>query len=667
MPDIETIRVIIPLQKVVKINVGTITGGTFTPGIEPANWFLGGPISGAPALASFRPLEPEDMEFAAILDEDNIFTGVNTTPGLRIGTQLVSADTTLTKLDFEVLVSASGGNRTITLPAAIGDGQIYRVKKIDATDNTVTVAAQAGDLIDGQASVVLSTQYADATVIDADVDVWDRFSNLGGLDPTDVARLSVHNIFTALNTFKSVQFSTRTVTADYSVAALDFEILVNAATGNVTISLPAATGSGRTIHVKRIDATGNTVIIDAAGSDTIDGAANLSLPSQWIGGFLFDAASGYWAQLSTAIDLTDIPKLSLPNVFTQVNTISGIRHKTRTVTSNTALLANDYEVEVDASGGAVIITLPASSANGQVFRIKKIDGSLNPVTVTPQLGDLIDGDSSVVIDVQYAGLTIIDAATGAWDNTFSLPTDVALKSQANIFSDINTFTAIRLSTRTITADYTVDPSDFEILVDASGGDVNVTLPQALGTGMSFRAKKIDSSGNLVTVTAFTGDLIDDSISVSFDEQFASVAVFDAAIGYWDNETPLEGGGGADFGVNGRVRDLYPVRGFAFDVFDGTDWVEQVRYVEPSTGPPVSAQVGYYWRPEIVDLTTLKAFPTVGNDLSTRLDAMYGAASNVAAFSIYTLETGAASGGDPGQVAPDDYNVSTNDVHWKQRL
>jgi hypothetical protein len=148
-------------------------------------------------------------------------------------------------------------------------------------------------------------------------------------------------------------------------------------------------------------------------------------------------------------------------------------------------------------------------------------------------------------------------------------------------------------------------------------------------------------------------------------------LIDAAPGYWDNtgsDASGGGGGGADFGINGRVVDLNPIKGFAFEVFDGTDWIEQTRYTEPSSSPPPTTDVSDYYKPGITDLAGLKAFPTVGNLTDSRMTCLYGAGSNVSdSYAVYLLRTGAADGGDPGQVAPDDYDAGTNNVHWEQKV
>ncbi len=63
-----------------------------------------------------------------------------------------------------VLVNATGGNCTITLPAAAARGS-YTIKKIDATANTVTLTGQSGATIDGNADHILTDQYSYITVV----------------------------------------------------------------------------------------------------------------------------------------------------------------------------------------------------------------------------------------------------------------------------------------------------------------------------------------------------------------------------------------------------------------------------------------------------------------------------------------------------------------------
>lgn len=83
------------------------------------------------------------------------------------------------------------------------------------------------------------------------------------------------------------------VTADYTAKAGDY-VLVDASGGNVTVYMPdAKLNGGKKLAVKRIDASGNTVTIDATGKGQIDGANTDTLPSQWDANTM-DAANGMW-------------------------------------------------------------------------------------------------------------------------------------------------------------------------------------------------------------------------------------------------------------------------------------------------------------------------------------------------------------------------------------
>jgi len=85
--------------------------------------------------------------------------------------------------------------------------------------------------------------------------------------------------------------------------------------------------------------------------------------------------------------------------------------KVVTVTSD--YIANyDDIVLVDASGGAVTVTLPPPKANA-VVNVKKIDSSSNAVTIDGN-GANIDGQSSIQITTQYESYTFISDGSNWW-------------------------------------------------------------------------------------------------------------------------------------------------------------------------------------------------------------------------------------------------------------
>ena len=80
----------------------------------------------------------------------------------------------------------------------------------------------------------------------------------------------------------SAIFTTATKTSNYTITGTDVVVFADATSGNVTITLPAASGvAGYRFYVKRIDNAGNTCTIARTGADTIDGLTSLSLDLQY--------------------------------------------------------------------------------------------------------------------------------------------------------------------------------------------------------------------------------------------------------------------------------------------------------------------------------------------------------------------------------------------------
>lgn len=79
---------------------------------------------------------------------------------------------------------------------------------------------------------------------------------------------------------QSVKFSVRNTTLSVNVSTEDYLITADATGGAVTVTLPPVS-SGRVIVVKKLDASVNNVIVDGNGAETIDGAANKALTTQY--------------------------------------------------------------------------------------------------------------------------------------------------------------------------------------------------------------------------------------------------------------------------------------------------------------------------------------------------------------------------------------------------
>lgn len=73
-----------------------------------------------------------------------------------------------------------------------------------------------------------------------------------------------------------------TKTTNYTITVNDKIILVDATSGDITITFPAAaTIQGMIFYIKRLDNSGYTVTLAADGSETIDGTSTKTITNQY--------------------------------------------------------------------------------------------------------------------------------------------------------------------------------------------------------------------------------------------------------------------------------------------------------------------------------------------------------------------------------------------------
>lgn len=182
-------------------------------------------------------------------------------------------------------------------------------------------------------------------------------------------------------------------TAAYTAAAADVgkTIILNKATPDTLSFQPAATlGSSWMVIIKNIGA--GTWTLDPDGSETIDGAATVSLATN--------------QSLVVASNGTALRTLFLSSAS------AGVLSKT----ANYTVVAADKGALIlcDATGGPFTVTLPAAAAAGAGFEIaiKKTDSSINAVTVDGDGSETIDGATTFVLDEQYEEVTIRSDGAG---------------------------------------------------------------------------------------------------------------------------------------------------------------------------------------------------------------------------------------------------------------
>lgn len=110
---------------------------------------------------------------------------------------------------------------------------------------------------------------------------------IGFLGATPVIRQSLSNIYTTKQALSNLGLATNgnccvSTSINYTATTADSFILVNALSGEITISLPVASSvSGIVYTIKKSDVSTNAVIIDGHAGDLIDGLPTYTLISQY--------------------------------------------------------------------------------------------------------------------------------------------------------------------------------------------------------------------------------------------------------------------------------------------------------------------------------------------------------------------------------------------------
>lgn len=147
------------------LNAGITTGVTFNIGNHVNLIMAGGTVA----------LRSPDGSTTAALDNTGITLLPSVASYLTLGGRIVVTPFTLTTSttigthgEYVDYVDAASGALTETLPAANAATtgiQTFVLTKVDSTINHVTIAAGAGDTIDGVATLVLANQYNVATLV----------------------------------------------------------------------------------------------------------------------------------------------------------------------------------------------------------------------------------------------------------------------------------------------------------------------------------------------------------------------------------------------------------------------------------------------------------------------------------------------------------------------
>lgn len=223
----------------------------------------------------------------------------------------------------------------------------------------------------------------------------------------------------------------KTVTTNYTVVRGDagYLILVNTTGGNVTVSLPALStvGDGFVVTIKRITAGANTLTIDPNGAETIEGAATLSLPTQYQAVNLVSLATSGWllgaAPLAIATAITAGSGLTGGGTLASGVTLSG----TAASTSAAGVVELATPDETIARSSSVLAVPPSGLASIGAPLLLETLATTSGTTVTSGALAACLAFLCIFEEVSGTGTAALQATISADGTTYSgnfMPTNV---------------------------------------------------------------------------------------------------------------------------------------------------------------------------------------------------------------------------------------------------
>ena len=224
-----------------------------------------------------------DLSGVAFLANDQVFTGINTFPVIRITPILVINDYAITQRDGQIVVDCSINDTDITLelPLSNGTGQDIRIDRKDTTAHNVNVITQGSDVI-ASGLTVMPISPGQGVLFAADlVDFWAATPLLPAtVLPDDIAYVDKNNYFTGINSFGGFRWARRVISDSYAIQPQDFIIYVKDITSDIDIYLPPALlidTRGQPILIQRLDDTDFVVRVNPFVDDLVDFAASSTL------------------------------------------------------------------------------------------------------------------------------------------------------------------------------------------------------------------------------------------------------------------------------------------------------------------------------------------------------------------------------------------------------
>jgi len=200
--------------------------------------------------------------------------GEQTSPEFQISTKTADYAVLSNGNEYTILVDASAGPVVITLPPAVDSvKRVLCVKKIDPSENTVTVAPAGAELIEGKSTWGTASRNT-AVVIQSNGVSWSALSN--HYTPTVIPR--------------------RTITADDIATNYDRMIKIDARLNDVALNMPPFPADGQILDVKGVFAAGFSAVIVSTSIDGITAAYTFATSGDTLS-LCWDAAESTWDSL----------------------------------------------------------------------------------------------------------------------------------------------------------------------------------------------------------------------------------------------------------------------------------------------------------------------------------------------------------------------------------
>jgi len=146
---------------------------------------------------------------------------------------------------------------------------------------------------------------------------------------------------------------------------------------------------------------------------------------------------------------------------------------------------------------------------------------------------LIHNGTYTLIDPSNTNTSATGASTISVVGNASIGENVAAPTNGLIVAGRTRLTGLETEISTKTADYTVTETDHTILVDATSGNVTIILRTAVGSKQDYLIKRIDNSGNTVTVATTSSQTIDGSTTYTgLTTQWSTVKVKANGVNYF---------------------------------------------------------------------------------------------------------------------------------------